>query len=989
MLNNIVSFSIKRPITIFMMAIFAITLGVFFLLKMTPSVLPNIQKPTLVVVTSYPNQNPQIVEDEVTKVLEDSLNKLENIKFIKSSSSFGISTIQVEFNWGSDISIAQVKLKEILDEVKLPNNVLKPNIRKFSSSDLPVISFDLLSKSDENKFSKYIDDILRVKLERIDGVSKVIIYGISEQYIQIYIKDTSVYNISYSDLIKQINDNNIIAKIGKVYDGKVQDVLIVSKINSIDRLVNLSINIGENKTVLLKEIATVKIKNRKKDTITQVNFQNSIHVDIKKDSTYSSNEIINNVKKILKQEQLTFLVTKDDSIYIRGAQDSIVQNIILGIIFSTIIIILFMKNQRIAFIVSITAPLSIILSINILELLNIQRSIPMLSGLSIGTGLVIDSTVVFIENVYKHMNYTRNVKKAILNASNEVSQGIVTSSLTTIAVFFPMIFTQGLLGEIFYDLAIAVMSTIVCSLVVTFTIVPPLIVVFFRANNNIVQNNKIIFEDKLNVITKWILKSQKNRLILLASSALGGFMILSIAVLNPVFVFMPSGTQDTFILKIKYPKNHELKLLKEEANKIGNYLYETINSDETKISVVVDKSKITFTVRVPNKDVQNFVKILQKQIIKYTTASYEFLISSPVKQLMGGGKPVQLYIKNNDNGNLLLNYLEENNILINSTTANKNFQELSLYPKRNEIEEYKLDLGYISNELLSNIDGVKLKKLFHETKKYDIEIVGDIDSKEKLIKSQIASSSGSSHDFLKLLTTKVNQSKEQLIRYDKYDVIEYKSEFEEEKYSLSFIAQMITDKIQEYNIKAFFIGEIKESSTTLRQLILALVVSIVLIYMIMTALFESFIFPISIMFTVLLASSGAILSLIISGNNLSGPAFLGIIALAGIIVNNGIVLIEFINILRKRQLSRESAITQTILSRITPILITTLTSILGMLPMIFSTAAGSEMYQTMAIAMVGGMLIATPLTLFIVPTIYILLEDFSQYLKLIKIRHIS
>jgi len=1036
---NLAGFSIKRPVTMLMIVAIVLVLGFISLSKLGIDLYPNFTFPGAVVITEYSGASSHEIESIITEPLEQMLSTISNVKKIQSFSSEGNSTIVVEFNWGTDMDAAALDMREKVDFIKpfLPDGVKNPMVIKFDPSMMPVMQLSVYGGNNIVQLKKIVDDTIVNRLLRIEGVASVSVLGGLERQVSIEVDPDklSFYGLSMQQISGKLKMENLNLPGGNVNQGKKEYILRTeAEFKDVSEIENLPIPLPQGGTVPLRNIAKVNDGFKDVSTISRYDGKPSIGLMIQKQSNYNTVQVAERVKKEmvkLKREipvAIEYESVLDQADFINVAIGNVKNNAIVGGILAVLVLYLFLKNLSSTLIIALSIPTSIITTFVMVYFNGLTLNIMSLGGLALGVGMLVDNSIVVLENIFRHYQDGEEPEIAAVIGTNEVGQAVTASTLTTVAVFLPIVFVQGITAQFFKELALTVTFSLLSSLIVSLTIVPLLSAKLLSARgingntkgkgkknlrmlsfakfaievfSNFYKKTEILYEKLLN----WSLSHRK--LVVITSIALFVISILLIPLVGAeflpqsdagsinIFVELPYGTNlsqtDKFVTELvgKIREIPEIQGIMENIGSSGEML-STSGANSNQASIVAQLTSL----EKRKRSAQEVAEAIRNLAAGMPGAQVKVRAVSSM-DFGGGGalKPISIEIKGDD-----LEKLKEISRdivkIVNATSGAREVEsshekgrpELVVKVNREKATLYGLSSTDIAQLVNSAVSGSVATKYKVGGDEIDVIIRSDeslIDSIYKVRDLLIPSPSGALITLGDVARVEKESGPITINRDNQTRVVMVSGEV------LGRATGTVNKEIQEqlkdialpegYTIDMG--GEQQEMVEAFRDLFLALILAVFLVYMVMAAQFESLKQPFIIMFTVPLSLIGVVLALLGTGRHLSIVSFIGIIMLAGIVVNNAIVLVDFINQLRENGVARNDAIIKAGPMRLRPILMTTLTTVLGLIPMALGIGEGGELRAPMATAVIGGLTFSTLLTLVVIPVIYTIFEDFGDILE--------
>lgn len=1034
---NLPEFSVKRPVTVTMIFLALVLLGVISWQRLPQELFPPVTYPQLTISTNYQNAAPEEIETLITKPLEEVVGTVSGLKTISSTSKEGSSLITLEFSWNSNMDFASLNVREKIDLVKerLPREADDPIIMKFNPFELPVMVLSITQSEDsgyaDTNFQqaellrlskKYIKD----ELEKVTGVAYGRITGGLEREILVELDQGRLFasNISILDVVEALRRTNLDYPAGTI-EGDFYEYLIrtMGEFKEVSELNDVPVSLDEFKDyskifepedeqenkkqlIFLSDVGKVKDAYKEVTNYSRYNGKENVSISIFKQSDANIVAVSEDIRKTLKRLEnelpkgIIAKVIYDQATFIKESISGVRDSAVLGGILAFLVLMLFLWNYRTSLIIVISIPISILIVFTLMYMREISLNIISLGGLALGVGMLVDNSIVVIENIYRHRSEGKDAKTAAIDGSVEVTGAITSATLTTVAVFLPMIFVVGITGQIFKELAFTVTFSLLGSWVVALTLVP--LMCSGRGGKNYTQKDtkpdRLSFFNLLQNfhigLLKFFLRNKKKGLSLI--SLLFIFSLGIFFVLNKEF--MPKVDEGQFIIKIDMPAGTLLDVTNKVAGKIEKMLIEDKNVKDVMLNVGSGQSEKVGKSLAPHQ-AEIHVSLIKERKIK--TDEFIGKLKGKIEGLNLEENSVEYIIP----GNALASSFRENAPIIIEVKGEELDTLASLTEKVQKILEgicgvygIKNTFGTTSPETKINI--IKDKAWLYNLSVSDIATIvqaalkGYIPTKFKEqgqeINVRVRLKPEDRKDFASLkrliIHTPVGgdialaevadlaqgRGPSAIERLDKERAVLISANLTGRK-----LSQVITEINQElkdievpagYKIKLG--GETEEMKESFASLAFALILSVILIYMIMASEFESLWQPFIIMFSVPLSIIGVALALFLTNTSLNVIALLGVILLGGIVVDNGIVLVDYVNILViERKMPIADAVVEASRTRLRPILMTTLTTILGLVPLAFGWGDDSGLQTPMAIAVIGGLLVSTFFTLLVIPAI--------------------
>jgi len=1019
---KLADFSVNKPVTILMIALIIVVLGGLFFGKLGLDLLPEIKYPVVSVVTTYPGVSSEDVEEVLTKPIEDAVSTVQHVKSIKSFSQEGLSGVMIEFNWGTNIDSAAQDVKDKLSLIQdfLPADADSPLVVKLDVKAMPVLGYGVSSENlDTLKLRQLLEDNIKDKLERLDGVASVQIMGGRQREILVSLDKSLLesYGLTQSQVVRTLRGENINISGGHIVEG-IQEFTLrtIGEYKNLEEIKNTVLCVKAGAPVYLKDVAKIIDTYKEERSYSRTNKRDSVLLLINKQSGSNTKEVADRVIKELPELRkslpsgINFNLAFDQSRIIKKATGSVAQSGIIGGLLAGLLIFLFLRNWRPTLAIIIAIPLSLLATFIPLYIAGYTLNIMTLGGLALGIGMMVDSAIVVIENIYRHLEQGKKRKEAAKIGASEVGMAITASTLTTIAVFFPLTLGGGIAGQISRGLALTVSFALTASLFVALTVVPMIASQIFKKRTTEEykktsgsQGFKKI-QNYYKRILVWALNHQKKTILIT-----GGLLIFSLCLIPFIGTeFMPVGDRSMSILQLKMPPGTSL----EETNKVVGQIEDDILELEDVDSVssfggLAEGGKMDVgmgfgstgvneaTIMIKLKDKkdrqlssQEIQEIIRKNLPKIKEAEISFMDMS--QQMLGSGDPIEIKIFGKDLSRLkeIGNQIAKEISQIEGVRDTKNSlaegkPEIAIKIDREKAAHLGLSVGQIGAAVKNSMQGVVATNLRQAGEETDIRVRYSLkyrQSIEDIKRLTILSSLGRPILLGQVAKISKEQGPFKIDREDQSRVALVAANVVDR--DVGSVVKDIKNELADYPLPTgYFIeygGSYKQMQDSFKTLSSALALAILLVYMVMASQFESLVYPFIVMFEIPLAFIGVGLALFITGQTLSLPSFMGIIILAGIVVNNAIVLIDYVNQLRKKGMDMSQALIEGGITRLRPILITSLTTMLGMLPMALAQQEGSEMMRPMAIAVIGGLLVSTALTLIVIPVIYSVVEGISR-----------
>jgi len=1021
---KISDFAVRRPVTIAMLVLGIILIGAVSLGKLAIDLYPELNFPIAAVTASYPGAGPEEIENQVTRPLEEIMGTVNNVESIMSFSSPGSSMVLMMFNWGTDINFATLQMREKVDLIKagLPDDVGTPTVLKMDPTTMPIMQAGVSGSRDLASLQQITEDLIKNRLERIEGVASVAITGglVSEVEIKADPIKLNSYGLSINQVIQTLQGENMNLSSGEIEDGK-EKLLVrtVGEIKQIEDFEQIIISSAGGAQVKLKDIAQVKFTHQEPTQYTRVNQKPSLSINILKQTGSNivqvadkvNQEIANLQKELPAGVKIDIVV--DQSQYIKDSISQMARNTLSGGVLAVLVLLVFLRNIRSTLIIGLAIPFSVISTFIMVYFAGITLNVMSLGGLALGVGMMVDSAIVILENIFRYRQLGHGYIDAAIKGSSEVGSAVMASTLTTVAVFLPIVFVEGLASELFKQLALTVTFSLLASLFVALTLIPMLSSKLLKVNPqeeaqrktplakaaNMVQGALGALDEKYRRLLSWALQYRKTVVIGVTAALIGSFALIPLIGME----FMPQVDSGDISVSVELPKGAVLEDTARIATEVEEMVKQTkeVKTIFTSIggtgqmmggsSGAVSQMQVKVGSRTEReRSTDEIMEDLRNRLKTVTGA--KVTVSGGAQQEMAGGSPIDIAIKGKDLE--VLKDLSRQAVQVVSGISGTREVESSLEESRPEIQllvdrQRAGQLGLTSSQVASSvrtaISGTTTSTYRVGGREYDIRVkVGENNPTLRELEGMtIAAPTGTRVPLREVAEiTRVN-GPTSINREDQSRVVNITANVvDRDLGSVTTELKQAMDKVRlpgGYSIE--YGGQNQEMMESFESLGLALILSIILVYMVMASQFESLMHPFVIMFSIPTTFIGVIGGLAVTGRSLSVPAFIGVIMLMGIVVNNAIVLVDYINTLRRRGMERAEAIVQAGPTRLRPILMTTLTTVLGLVPLALGIGEGAEAQAPMATVVVGGLTMSTLFTLVFVPVVYTIMDDASQWFR--------
>ncbi len=1010
---NITDVSIRRPLAISMVFLAIIIFGFISVTNLPVDLFPNITFPMMIVLTSYPGAGPEEIETQITEPLEKMLGTVNNIKKVTSSTSENISNIFLEFEWGTNLDAASNDVRDRMGFLLpyFPDEADYPLIFKFDVSQQPVVMYNISGDIDPLELDQIADDIAD-RLQRVGGVAASYAMSGSMREIQVVLDPVKLRGtgITSDQVMNILQSQNINYPLGNVESGsKVYILRTIGEYSNLDEIRKTVVGSSNGVPVLLSQIADVREQASEVTSVSRTNGIQSIWGIVQKRTDANSVNVGNGVVEEIQDIQrelppgVKIDIMFNQADFITRSVQSTGQTLVMGAILAVIVLFLFLGSFRSTIYMAVAIPIAVFFALFFMYLFNMSLNIISLGGLTIAIGMVLDSAIVVFEAIFRHKEKGEEPKSAASTGAREVGMAITASTLTTIAVFLPLLLVRGLASVFFRPLALTVTFALVSSLVVALTIIPMLSVRFKEVRRRNfgakLSNFYTRVENIYTRIIKWALGHRKTVIF----GTIGVFLISLVLVPFIGTELTPSVDQGEIIINAEMPVGTNLwvtdsavrqleQIVLKEVPEI-EILSTSIGAGEGGFSSLFGATTGPHAAQIylelvyreqRNRSVKEIQRDLRPKItnipglkVKYGTQEFS---------MFGGGKPIEIKIigydfeRAKELSDMLMDTLQTVKGLVDlETSITEGKPELRLVIDRQKAANFGLTPYQIGSLLRSRVEGIVASQFRERGNEYDIKIMLDKQYRDDLkdITSMTITTPFGEVPIVNFVKDTIAVGPVQIEHEDNYRVVTVSGNIEgRDQGSVAGDVQNILNSIpRPANFTLELAGGFEQMQQTFQDLGFVIILAIVLVYMIMVGQFESFREPFIIMFTIPLAIIGVLWMLFFTGTTINMQSLLGVLLLGGIVVNNAIVYITYTNQLRRQSgMMCMDAVIEAGRVRLRPILMTAFTTIFGLTPMALAIGSGNELRAPMARSVIGGLLVSTFLTLVFIPVLYTLFE---------------
>ena len=1041
--------AINKPITTALVFVAVAILGLFSLSKLPIDQMPEMDMPYVTVMTTYAGANASELETNVSKQLENALNSVDGLKNIFSTSKDNISVVTLEFEWGSNIDEAMNDIRSYVDLIydNLPDEISRPTILKLNSDAMPIIVYGFTAKESYAGLDKILEDNVGNVLNRIDGIGNISFSGAPERYVYVDLdpKQLDAYNLTVESVGSAISANNLNLASGTVKMGKEQYQLRVeseykesSEINDI-----VVTTTRDGKQVFVRDLATVRDTIKDLSLDERLNGRESVRMSISKQTGANTVQIAKEVKEEMEKIKKTLPpdieinVIRDGSEDIENSIFGLAESIFYALLFVVLVVFIFLGNWRATIIIGLTIPISLLTSFIYLMVADSSLNIISLASLTVAIGMVVDDAIVVLENISRHIERGASPREASIYATNEVWTSVIATTLVIVAVFVPLTMLSGMAGIMFKELGWIVTIVVCTSTVVAITLTPMLCSKMLKGKKFFLtkaeeaeakakeESKRFTYAKTVgrafDAVDKWYANVLRTCLDHKAITILIVVLIFA-ASMVPVIMgkigtdFMHQQDSGAMSVNVELQRGtrieETLKTARQIEADINRLIPEAIvvstsagNNDDAGISAMFSSTtnnKISITIRTTKKydrerTIWEMAEILRTQLGTYPQiVNYQVSTSSGMGAGSSNSVDVEIYGYEFDVTSNFANELKHKLQDVEGArdikiSRDEDRAELQIIFDKEKLARSGLSSSAVASYVRNRVNGMTVGYFKEEGEEYYIvarlqeEYRNSISDIEELT---LMTATGAKIKLKEIAEVKEYWCPPQIERKNRQRYL--KVSVTPHEVSLGELAKSIQGVLDQTNIPqgvhVDIAGNYEDQQESFADMGVLAALIILLVYIVMASQFESFSKPFIIMMSIPFAITGVIMALLISGQTLDMVGALGIILLIGIVVKNGIVLVDYINLMRERDVPLREAIALSGQSRLRPVLMTAFTTILGMLPMAFSTSEGSEIWTTMGIVVIGGLLVSTIITLIVVPVLYAIFVRNDEKKRLEKIR---
>lgn len=1020
---KIVKFSINRPVTISMFTMAALIFGFISYSRLNLNLLPNISYPTLTIKTEYPGTAPSEIENILSKPIEETCGVIDNVIRISSVSRAELSEVTIEFAWNTNMDFATLKVREKLDLMRMPLEARKPIILRYDPNQEPIMKLGITGDSDLSRIRYIAETELKQALESIEGVAACSISGGLEDEIHIDIDEQklSLLNIPISTVVSRLSQENVNLSAGIL---KQQDsqflVRTVNEFKSVEEIKDIIIIRRGNILIKLGSFAEVFRGYKERKVISKINGLECIEAAIYRAADANTVTVSNLVterlarvrENVLKPRGLDYLVITNQAKFIKNTIRQVIQTAIIGGILAILILLYFLKNLRSTIIIGTAIPISVIITFFLMYMSNISLNIISLGGLALGIGMLVDNSIVVLESIQRYREDGVDLYNSALKGTSEVAGAVTASTFTTVAVFFPIVFVEGIAGQLFKDMALTVTFSLLASLVVSLTLVPMLNSTLRReqSKERFSRFIKSVFKPVDKVYDRFYQSYKKSQdfsfshktIIFAAVFLLFIFSIYMTRTMGQELI--PVISQGEFLINVEFKPGTSLsenaRIVSDITDTLQQYeeienIYELIGKGSLGgISFQEERENLSeFTIRLKEgilgKKEDQIMERVRSDLSKFTTTKFKvykprlFSFKAPLEVVVSG-KDLDVIKRISDE--LLEKLQSAEGIIDLKSSMEEGYPEIQIVFNRAILASQDMTINSVGSQIRNKIEGEIATRFIESDREIDIRVrlsENFRDRVDKISRINIRNGLGVMVPLRALADIRISEGPAEIRRISQQKSAVITGNISgialDEAKEIIMAAAVTIDKPPDSTI--YLAGQSMEQDVAFSSMIFAILLAIFLVYLVMASQFESFIKPLIIMFTIPLGIIGVILVGLIANMSINVIVLIGLVILSGIIVNNAIVLVDYIGQLQKRGMKKIDAIKKAAQVRWRPILMTTITTILGLTPMALDFNEGFEIRIPLALTLIGGLFFGTFLTLVFIPLVYNMIVKETQPIK--------
>jgi hydrophobic/amphiphilic exporter-1 (mainly G- bacteria), HAE1 family len=1047
---SLVSLSVRRPVAIGMLVVATVIFGAVSFTRLPVNLLPEISYPTLTIETKYAGAAPAEVESLVTRPIEESVGIISGVQRLTSRSRSGLSQVTLEFAWKTNMDLAALEAREKLDLVTLPRDAEKPAILRFDPSADPILRLGLSGTGDLSRLRMVAEDEVKKDLESIDGLASVKVEGGLERQIEVRVDESRLasYGLTVQDVMTALARNNVNLAGGSIYEHEARYLVrTLNEFQTTDDVAGTVIRDANGRQVLLHDVAEVAWGHRDREVIARINGQESVSLNVYKEGDANTVAVARTVKARLDRIQkslpagMTLATIFDQSTFIEGAISEVLSNAWQGGLLAILVIFFFLKEARSTAVIALSIPISVVATFVIMYQMGLSLNIMSLGGLALGIGMLVDDSIVVLEVIARHRDTGKNIFQAAVDGTKEVQGAVIASTLTTVAVFLPIVFVEGVGGQLFKDQALTVSFSILASLAISLTLIPmlsakighaPALEPLTEAAGRVARTRRFAFHTVPVAVLRglraaghlvalpvgWILRpilgtfervesvvyraypraiagALRHPWLVLGTAA--GLFALSVGAVGRLGVeLVPPMIQGEYAFEIRMPEGTPIETvdrllaeLSQRAKKVSGVatVFSTAGggrggADQGSRAENVGELLVLMRDRNDKAAEAGGITELRAVLEQYPALATTF--SRP--SFFTFKTPVELELYGDDYDGLRRVAARTSARLQGipgladlRSSAEAGSPEVRVKFDSQQLARLDLTPESVSQTLRTKVKGEVATRITEGDREIDVVVRASDASRNEVsdvVDLIVQRREGIAIPLRAVATTELETVPSEIRRVGQRRAVVIAGNLQGRDLGAvtADIERTVAEAGLPAGVSAKMSGQNLEIQTSFRSLFLAIGLAVFLVYFVMAAQFESLLHPLIIMFSIPLGGVGVVAALLVTGHRVSVIVLIGVVMLAGIVVKNAIVLIDHVNQRRREGLSKHDALVEAGRVRLRPILMTTLTTILGLIPMALGLGEGAEIRAPMAVTVIGGLTVSTVLTLIVIPTMYFVLD---------------
>lgn len=1019
---GITKFAVKYPVSVLMITLGVCLLGVISYNKLGTDLFPDLKNPALYIELEAGERPPEEIEKQFVKQIESTAARQEGVKQVSSSSKVGGATITVEYDWDQDMDAAFLDLQRSMSQIGQNEEITSLNVSRYDANATPVMTIAMSHQeiTDMNELRKIAENYMRSEFVRLEGVADIQLNGQEEAYVEIktdsYMLDA--FDLTAESIASKIEGLNRNVSGGTIVNDEIQySIKGVNLLESLEDISNIIVafktpTISENSEnaatstnvkapIYLKDVAQVELRNKEPKNLARYNGERCLSLSIYKENKYNTVQAVENITQKLEELKKSmpgyeFHIISNQGDFIGASIGEVKDSAIMGVLLAMVVLYVFLRRINTTLIVSISIPVSIIATFNLMYFNGLTINIMTLGGLALGAGMLIDNAIVVMENIYRNLENGLSPKEAAIKGTSEVAGAITSSTLTTIVVFLPIVYIQGAAGELFKEQAWTVSFSLLSSLFVAILLMPMLASKYINSSSG---NKESV---QIKGYGRFVGKLLKRRYIVVITALI---LVVFSYMLVPLLKmeFMPKAESKEFSTFVTLEPGSRLQSTDNATATIETMITELAGEDLEWIFTQIGPSNTENQAGSGNLKEENQAEIKARlkgdshldadAIINQLNHNYVIpdgieisfeKEQSALQSILGNNEaPVVIEVKGEEL-ELIEELCDEVKEKISSitgvydvrTSMEKGAPEIDITIDRLKSGIYGVDISSVASQVKSKLNGTTANTFESEGEPIDIEIRVPEVSLAELQNVEIVQGD-KKYRLGEIAEVSITTAPKEISRKNQSRIGKVTAMLEKD-YTLSGVTPAINSQLENIQFPAKYsakiTGEEEKRAESFNGLSFALLLSIVLVYMVMASQFESLRHPFTILLTIPLAGVGCIYAFLLAGASLNMMAFIGIIMLAGIAVNNSILLVDATNKLKEEGYTLTEALQAAAQQRIRPIIMTSLTTILALLPMCFGFGEGASLRSPMALAVIGGLFTSTIMTLVVIPCVYYIFD---------------